>query len=83
MGQSRSFATQYTINCTIQELSGRRVEEYGRMGMTVTHKAYTTTALAIQAGDRLVISGVYYLIKSWGNEGDRARVYSLLVERKQ
>jgi SPP1 family predicted phage head-tail adaptor len=83
MGQTRSYATTYTISCTIQPISGRQVVEFGKRGLTVTHRAYTTTPLAILAGDRLVIDGVYYLIKEWENEADRDRLYSLLVERKQ
>lgn len=51
--------------------------------MNVTHEAYTTTALSILAGDRLVIGSVKYLVHGWKDEADRATLYSLHVERKQ
>ena len=81
-GQTRTFATVSTFRCTIQPARGKVVEEFAKRSMIVTHRAYTTTAVSVQTGDRLVSDGVNYLIHGWGKSADDGRLYHIDLERK-
>lgn len=76
-------STVATIVGTLQPMNGRKVIEFDKAAIHITHVFYSTTEMSFQTGDYLDISGSVYQVQHWRDQGGRGRVYAAyLLEKK-
>lgn len=82
-GHSKAWATVYgSLPGSLQPAKGRTIEEFARRSMQVTNTFYTTQAVSLLAGDRLVCGGVNYLVVAFADMAGRGSHYAIHLLRK-
>ena len=67
---------------SLQPAKGRTIEEFARRSLQISHTYFTTTAVTLLAGDRLVCNSVNYLVVAFADMAGRGSHHAIHLLRK-